>query len=106
MAVPPISTNKVFISYSRRDQGYLERLQEHLKPYVRTGSLSLWTDSSLRPGDRWKEVIERALETAQIAILLVSVSFLASDFVAEEELPKLLAAAEERGVRILPVVLT
>lgn len=55
-------------------------------------------------GDRRKDGIARALEAAQVAILLVSVSFLASDFVAEEELPKLLAAAEERGVRIWPVV--
>ncbi len=106
MTETPLRPSRVFISYSRRDKDYLDRLQDHLKPHVRAGGVFLWTDGSLQPVDRWKEVIERALETAQIAILLVSVNFLASDFVAEEEVPKLLAAAEERGVRILPVVLT
>src|ERR1051326_6440899 len=106
MADPPIGTSKVFISYSHQDKDCLERLQAHLRPSVRAGSIPLWTDRSLKPGDRWKEVIEQALTTTQVAILLVSVGFLASDFVAEEVLPKLLTAAEERGARILPVVLT
>jgi hypothetical protein len=46
------------------------------------------------------------LDAARVALLLVSVDFLASEFVAKEELPRLLAAAEARGTRILPVILT
>ncbi len=106
MAGSPNSPSKVFISYSHRDKAYLDRLQAHLKPHVRAGTIPLWVDTDLKPGDDWKAEIKRALESAQVAILLVSVSFLASDFVAEEELPKLLAAAEERGARILPIILT
>ncbi len=106
MAESPTGQGKVFISYSHRDKEYLDRLQEHLKPHVRAGTIPLWVDTNLKPGDDWKEEIERSLASAQVAILLVSVSFLASDFVAEEELPKLLAAAEGRGARIFPVILT
>ena len=97
---------KVFISYSHDDKSYLDRLQKHLKPHVRSGALPVWVDTQIKAGDEWKKEIEAALDAAQIAILLVSVSFLASDFVAEEELPKLLKAAEERGVEIVPVILT
>jgi tetratricopeptide (TPR) repeat protein len=97
---------KVFISYSHKDKAYLDRLQEHLRPHVRSGALPVWVDTQLKAGDEWKKEIEAALEAAQVAILLVSVSFLASDFVAEEELPKLLTAAEQRGVLIVPVILT
>jgi hypothetical protein len=98
--------SQVFISYSHKDAAYLERLQEHLKPDVRDGNIALWVDTQLKAGDEWKKEIEAALDAAQFAILLVSVSFLASDFVAKEELPKLLLAAEERGVVIVPVILT
>src|SRR5262249_46312122 len=104
MAAAP--TSKIFISYSHKDKAYLDRLQEHLKPHVRSGALPVWVDTQLKAGDEWKKEIEAALEVAQVAILLVSVSFLASDFVAEEELPKLLLGAEQRGVVILPVILT
>lgn len=96
----------VFISYSRDDKDYLERLQKHLKPHVRDGTIPLWVDTQINPGDKWREQIELALASTQVAILLVSVSFLASDFVAREELPRLLAAAEERGAHILPVLVT
>lgn len=39
-----------------------------------------------------------------MAILLVSADFLASDYIANNELPPLLLAARTRGVRILPVL--
>ncbi|HEY7358897.1 MAG TPA: toll/interleukin-1 receptor domain-containing protein, partial [Ktedonobacterales bacterium] len=95
----------VFISYSHKDKPYLDRLRVHLRPQEREGAITFWDDSQIKPGDHWKREIERALESAQVAILLVSADFLASDFVTEEEVRKLLAA-ERRGVRILPVILT
>jgi hypothetical protein len=44
------------------------------------------------------------MEEAAIAILLISADFLASEFIASNELPPLLAAAEAKGTRIIPVI--
>jgi tetratricopeptide (TPR) repeat protein len=104
MAAAPIS--KVFISYSHKDTLYRDRLQEHLTPFVRSGRIPLWVDTQIRPGDDWHDEIRQGLADAQVAILLVSVSFLASSFIADEELPALLTAAVERSLVILPVVVT
>jgi hypothetical protein len=67
--------------------------------------VDVWSDVKLKVGDRWKIEIKQALERAAVAILLISADYLASDFVADNELPPLLKAAESAGVTILPIIL-
>lgn len=86
--------NTVFISYSHRDSDWLERLLTHLKPLVRRGIISTWTDREIRAGSRWELEIARSLDVARVAVLLVSANFWSSDFIVENELPTLLARAE------------
>jgi hypothetical protein len=106
MAPSSSTRTKVFISYSHADKDWLDRLKRHLKPLVREGNLDCWDDTHIRPGDDWKQEIQNALDTAQVAVLLISADFFASDFIDETELPPLLDAAEAKGVRILPVILS
>jgi hypothetical protein len=94
----------VFVSYSHQDAEWLKRLQIHLKPLIRQGALELWDDSRIKPGAAWRDEIEVALSRASVAVLLVSADFLASDFVADNELPPLLDRAVNGGVRIMSVI--
>ncbi|MFN7984815.1 MAG: toll/interleukin-1 receptor domain-containing protein [Vicinamibacterales bacterium] len=95
---------QVFISYSHSDTEYLDRLLVHLKPLEKRSLLELWVDTRLRAGDKWKREIEKALQRATVAVLLVSADFLASDFITDNELPPLLKNAEEQGTRVIPII--
>ena len=97
---------KVFISYSHKDEKWLERLQVHLKPLERDKRIDRWDDTRIQAGADWHEEIREALDAAAVAVLLVSADFMASDFIAEEELPPLLDAAKAEGVVILPIILS
>ncbi|MEZ0175554.1 MAG: toll/interleukin-1 receptor domain-containing protein [Candidatus Reddybacter sp.] len=96
---------QIFVSYSHADSDHLQRLKIHLRPFERQSLVDVWSDTKINAGQLWKKEIEDALGRAAVAILLVSADFLASDFVATDELPPLLKAAEEEGVKILPVIL-
>lgn len=92
---------KIFISYSHKDSKWLEHLTTALKPLVRNLELDVWDDTKIHAGSDWRYEIENALTSAQIAILLVSQHFLASDFIYNVELSSILTNAEKKGLKII-----
>lgn len=96
---------RVFISYSHRNKDILERLQIHLKPIVRwLKDVEIWDDTRITAGSRWRQAIAQAIDESDIAILIISADFIASDFIARNELPPLLKSAQDRGTLIVPVI--
>ncbi len=95
----------VFISYSHADGKWLAMLRKQLKPLEHKG-LDVWSDRDITPGREWPVEIDSYLNRAKVAVLLVSVNFLNSDFIREQELPRLLRAAQLSQVTILPVLVS
>jgi hypothetical protein len=98
------SIKTVFISYCHKDVEFINRLRVHLRPLEKKGLIDLWDDSKIHAGDLWKVAIAEALSRARVAILIITADFLASEFIAENELPPLLSKAEAEGTRIIPLI--
>ena len=102
LSLNPMS--KIFISYSHKDEVWKDRLQEQLGALALEGYFSVWDDRQIKPGDDWFAEIERALNQADVAVMLISASFLTSTFIRTEEIPTLLLRREQEGMRLIPLI--
>lgn len=102
--VSDIPSNLVFLSYCRKDQVWLDKLRTMLSPLVRNHTLSVWYDGDIQPSQEWLQEIHTAMESAKVAVLLVSDNFLASDFITQVELPFFVEAAKRKQVTLLWVL--
>ena len=90
----------VFVSYSREDEKWRRRFAEMLKPLVRERRLEVWSDDRTVVGYEWRPQLADAIARSRVALLLVTRTFLASDFIMDQELPALIG----HGVRLVPVL--
>jgi TIR domain len=91
---------KIFVSYSREDKPWRKRFQKTIGSGTFEGKFQLWFDDSIGVGANWKDEIDKALAGSRIAVLLVSVGFMVSKFIANDELREILKRHHNNTVRI------
>lgn len=98
---------QVFVSYSKRDNvphDWLKEFEAYCKFYIRKEYYELRYDEQIEAGDKWLDWIRIAMAKMRVAVLLVGPEFLGSDFILDEELPRLLEAhGEQKRLFILVV---
>ena len=93
----------VFISYSHANPKWRDRLLVLLKPFVRQSQLQVWADPYIQAGQVWRREIDVALARSRVGVVLLTPDLLASDFIADVEIPHLLRAAAAGTLRLLVV---
>ncbi|HTN89294.1 MAG TPA: toll/interleukin-1 receptor domain-containing protein, partial [Sorangium sp.] len=70
---------RVFLSYAPRDEELLRRLEVHMNRMKREGLIAPWHSGEIGAGEDVESAISEQLEEADLILLLVSASFLASE---------------------------
>jgi tetratricopeptide (TPR) repeat protein len=96
---------ELFCCYSREDEDDLKKLFQQLRALERANLIHVWYDRAINPGENWEEAIHTHLESAQMILLMVSASFIASDQCYDKEMPRALSRHESGQARVLPVLL-
>src|SRR5579883_823919 len=95
----------IFFCYASEDQLLLDQLKNHLKPLQRQGFIDGWYDRMALAGTEWKQEAKKHLNGAQIILLLVSPSFLASDYSYDVEVKQAIERHEAGETHVIPIIL-
>jgi hypothetical protein len=95
----------VLLCYAREDERMARQLKQHLSSLERNRYISVWDYGNIDPGTEWNEELKKHLNEAEIILLLVSASFLASDYCYEIEMQQAIERHERQEARVIPVIL-
>jgi hypothetical protein len=101
-----LSENKaeVFVSYSHKDEKWKDMLEPYLRALQHCSGITYWDDRQISTGEDWYPNIQEEMENAKVAICLISVNYLASDFIQKEEIPFLLEKRQKKGMLLIPIL--
>jgi hypothetical protein len=100
-----MARTQLFISYSRKDDGWRTRVVSHLRVLARARLIEIWDDGKIDAGENWFDEINEAMSRAKIAMLLISSNFLGSDFIQTKEVPRLFRQHALDGMTIYPLLI-
>lgn len=96
---------EVFISSAHKDRKLRDELAEHLSNLRNQRVITDWFDGDIVEGTEWELQIHTHLRTAQVILLLISSSFLASKFCYSTELTEAIARHDAGQARVIPIIL-
>ena len=100
----------IFISYAHEDKEWvlegpgnihlIHRIRRHTSP-----DAEIWFDEGLVIGEKWDEEIHNHIVQSHIAILLISESFVSSDYIVNKELVWIKEQVEKNDMKIVPLLI-
>ncbi|MGH8693883.1 MAG: TIR domain-containing protein [Burkholderiales bacterium] len=96
---------EVFISYSHKDGDLCRELVEHLSTLRRRQVIAGWHDRQILAGEDWAGRIDEHLNSAGVILLLVSSSFLASNYCYDIEMMRAIERHDAGEAIVIPVIL-
>lgn len=106
MAIPGEGSGlRVFYSYSHKDSELRNELGEHLASLSHEALISEWHDSQIEPGHPFEDKIKEHLNSADVILLLVSPSFIRSQYCYNIEMPEAMTRHNNGTARVIPIVL-
>jgi hypothetical protein len=92
------------VSYAHEDDAHCTRLLQELTQLARDNLIAIWTDHKLVAGDVWDKGIREKLEGANLILLLISSSFMASEYIYRVEFTSALERAKLGEAVIVPIL--
>ena len=94
--------DSVFCSFSQQDEKLYRGLVTHLATLKRRGIIADWYD---RRVEGWKGEVDDRLDSADLILMLISPSFISSEYCYDAEVARAMKRHEAGEARVIPVIL-
>ena len=95
----------IFFSYAQQDRILRDRLEAHLSDLKYRGLISSWHDQQIQAGEQRAKQIAINLYKANIILLLISPSFMASDYCYSTEMQRAIERHTLQDADVIPILL-
>lgn len=95
---------RVFFSYSHDDEQYRDQLEKHLATLQHQGLIESWHDRRILAGSDFAHEIDQQLDQCDVILLLVSASFIASNYCYGIEMQRALERHAAGTAHVVPVI--
>ncbi len=96
---------KIFISYAEEDEGLRKELETQLGTLERRNLIQVWHNRRVSAGADVRQEITKHLNTAQVILLLISTSYMASDDPYNVEMKRAMEKLDADKARVIPILL-
>lgn len=95
----------VLLCYADKDKRMMSEFKNHLRSQEYNRLITIWDHGNIGAGDEWKPRMKHYLDEAQIILLFISSSFLASDYHYTSQMQEAIRRHEQQEVRVIPILL-
>ncbi len=94
----------LFISFAHEDEPLRAQLDKHLALLKRRGEIRVWHYREIAAGEDWRGQVDDRLDAADLILLLVSPSFLDSDYCFDVETTRAVERHSQKAALVIPVI--
>ncbi len=95
----------IFIGSAEPDKELMKRLRKQLSAAERIGLVDAWHDGEIEIGTDKEVAAQKAMEEAEIIVLLLSADFFASEYLYEKEMAQAIQLSNAGQAVLVPVLL-
>lgn len=96
---------EIFLLYSHEDEDLKEQFLKHMAILRRSQQALIWHDRDIGGGEEIQKQVDKRLASANIILMLISASFIASDYCYSEMMQMAMQRHERNEVRVIPIII-
>jgi len=95
----------IFLLYSHEDEEMKKEFLKHMAILRRTGRALVWHDRDIEGGEEIHKQVDAHLAAANIILMLISASFIASDYCYSEKMQDAMKRHERGTAKVVPIII-